>query len=250
MYKNINNQLNTFSSFEQFYLKIKRNRWFWLFSIFCRLTLAYAFIVAGMVKIIGERFASGLSTIHPMGTYLEALHHTGYYYSFIGIAQVIAAILLIIPRTVIIGALLYFPIIVNIWLLSYAVRFEGSIVTSPLMVLANLYLLVWHYDRLRYILPFKQFSNLGIIQKPTKYSTKFPLLFFTGVIITVALSIVFARFGYDAMPRNSLSDCKKQFMDSISEAVGCDFCECVHKEGKDLNECLREFENAKNQLEK
>ena len=43
---------------------------------------------------------------------------------------------------------------------------------------------------------------------------------------------------------------KKQFMDSISEAVGCDFCECVHKEGKDLNECLREFENAKNQLEK
>jgi hypothetical protein len=39
-------------------------------------------------------------------------------------------------------------------------------------------------------------------------------------------------------------------MDSISEAVGCDFCECVHKEGKDLNECLREFENAKNQLEK
>ena len=231
MYKNINNQLNTFSSFEQFYLKIKRNRWFWLFSIFCRLTLAYAFIVAGMVKIIGERFASGLSTIHPMGTYLEALHHTGYYYSFIGIAQVIAAILLIIPRTVIIGALLYFPIIVNIWLLSYAVRFEGSIVTSPLMVLANLYLLVWHYDRLR-------------------YSTKFPLLFFTGVIITVALTIVFTRFGYDAMPRNSLSDCKKQFMDSISEAVGCDFCECVHKEGKDLNECLREFENAKNQLEK
>jgi uncharacterized membrane protein YphA (DoxX/SURF4 family) len=104
MYKNINNQLNTFSSFEQFYLKIKRNRWFWLFSIFCRLTLAYAFIVAGMVKIIGERFASGLSTIHPMGTYLEALHHKGYYYyyyySFIGIAQVIAAILLIIPRTV------------------------------------------------------------------------------------------------------------------------------------------------------
>jgi len=65
--------------------------------------LAYAFIVAGMVKIIGERFASGLSTIHPMGTYLEALHHKGYYYyyySFIGIAQVIAAILLIIPRTV------------------------------------------------------------------------------------------------------------------------------------------------------
>ena len=223
-------------------MKIKGNRWYWLFSIFCRLTLAYAFIVAGLVKILGERFASGLSVIHPMGSYLEALHHTGYYYTFIGIAQVVAAILLIIPRTVTLGALLYFPIIVNIWLLSYAVRFEGSVVTSPLMVLANLYLLVWNYDRLRFILPFRQFSNIGIIQKPTKYSTKFPFLFFTGVVITVVLTIAFARFGYDAMPRNSLSDCKKQFANTKNESTGFEFCECIHKEGKDLNECLREFE--------
>ena len=81
-----------------------------------------------MVKIVGERFASGLSEIHPMGAYLEALHHTGYYYTFIGIAQVLAAILLIIPRTVTMGAILYFPIIVNIWVLSLAVRFEGILI--------------------------------------------------------------------------------------------------------------------------
>jgi uncharacterized membrane protein YphA (DoxX/SURF4 family) len=230
------------ATFEQFYLKIKENRWYWLFSIFCRFALAYAFIVAGMVKIVGERFASGLSVIHPMGSYLEALHHTGYYYTFIGIAQVVAAILLIIPRTVILGALLYFPIIVNIWLLSFAVRFEGSIVTSPLMVLANLYLLVWNYDRLRYMLPFKQYSNLGIIKKPKKYNTKFPLLFFAGVLITVVLTVVFARFGFDAMPRNSLSDCKKQFANTKNEAVGLEFCECVHADGKDLDTCLKAFE--------
>ncbi|MGB5666401.1 MAG: DoxX family protein [Maribacter sp.] len=242
--------MNTIATFEQFYLKIKGNRWYWLFSIFCRLALAYAFIVAGMVKIVGERFASGLSIIHPMGAYLEALHHTGYYYTFIGIAQVIAAILLIIPRTVALGALLYFPIIVNIWLLSYAVRFEGSVVTSPLMVLANLFLLVWNYDRLRYILPLRQFSDLGIIRKPTKYSIKFPFLFFTGVVITVVLTIAFARFGYDAMPRNSLSDCKKQFAHTKNEAAGFEFCECIHTNGKDLDACLMQFENAKNQNEK
>ena len=130
--------MSTLSKFETFYIKTKENRWYWLFSIFCRLSLAFVFIAAGMVKILGERFASGLSIIHPMGAYLEALHHTGYYYTFIGIAQVTAAILLIIPRTVTLGALLYFPIIINIWLLSFAVRFEGSFVTSPLMVLANL----------------------------------------------------------------------------------------------------------------
>ena len=84
-----------------------------------------------------------------MGAYLEALHHTGYYYTFIGVAQVAAAILLILPRTVTLGALLYFPTIINIWLLSFALRFEGSFVTSPLMVLANLYILIWNYDRLK-----------------------------------------------------------------------------------------------------
>lgn len=238
--------MNSIPPFEQFYLKIKANRWYWLFSIFCRLALAYAFIAAGMVKIFGERFASGLSIVHPMGAYLEALHHTGYYYTFIGVAQVVAAVLLIIPRTVALGALLYFPIIVNIWLLSYAVRFEGSLVTSPLMVLANLFLLVWNYDRLRYILPFRQFSDLGIIQKPKKYSNKFPLLFFTGVVVSVLLTIAFARFGYDATPRNSLSDCKKQFADTADEAVGFQFCECIHNDGQPLDECLKAFENSKN----
>lgn len=237
--------MNTISTFEHFYSKIKVNKWYWLFSIFCRLSLAFAFIVAGLVKIIGERFASGLSTIHPMGAYLEALHHTGYYYTFIGIVQVIAAIMLLIPRTVTLGALLYFPIIVNIWLLSFAVRFEGSIVTSPLMVLANLYLLVWNYDKLRYILPLRQFSNLGIIQKPKKYSKKFPFLFFLGVISTVVLAIVFALFGHDVMPRNSLSDCKKQFMNSKDEALGIEFCECIHIEGQSLDTCLKLIENPK-----
>lgn len=198
-----------------------------------------------MVKIVGERFASGLSDLHPMGAYLEALHHTGYYYTFIGIAQVIAAILLLIPRTVTLGALLYFPIIVNIWLLSFAVRFEGSIVTSPLMVLANLYLLIWNYDRLRFMLPLKKFSNIGIVQKPTKYKTKFPYFFFSGVGIAVILTIAFAQFGFDIVPRNSLTDCKKQFLGSKNETVGFEFCECIHNDGQSLDVCLLKFENSK-----
>jgi len=209
------------------------------------LALAYAFIVAGLVKIVGERFASGLADIHPMGAYLEALHQTGSYYTFIGIAQVVAAILLLIPRTVALGALLYFPIVVNICLLSYAVRFEGSIVTSPLMVLANLYLLAWNYDRLRHILPFRTFSTLGIIPKPKKYSTKFPWLFFAGVIVTVATTLAVARFGYEVMPRNSLADCKKQFVQTENEAAGFQFCECIHTDGQSLDDCLNEYERSK-----
>lgn len=236
------------SKFDQFYLKIKQNRWYWLFSIFCRLILAYAFIVAGIVKIVDERFASGLSINHPMGAYLEALHHTGFYYTFIGIAQVIAAILLLIPRTVTLGALIYFPIIVNIWILSFAVRFEGSFITSPLMTLANLYILVWNYDRLKYILPFKKIPNFGIIPKPQKFDNKFPFAFFIGVIITFVLVITTFLFGFETMPRNSLKDCKTQFKNTPIESVGFSFCNCIHQNGKPLDECLQELENAKKEI--
>lgn len=223
---------------ESYYVGIKQNQWYRVFSIVCRFALAYAFIVAGMVKILGERFASGLSSLHPMGAYLEALHHTGFYYPFIGVAQVLAAVLLIFPRTALLGALLYLPIIVNIWILSYAVRFEGSFVTSPLMVLANLYLLAWHYDKLRFLVPFTRHWEEASLPKPEKYSKRFPVLFFAGVAAMMGLVIWFASFGPQIMPRNSLQDCKSQFVNSVDQAAGFAFCECIHSDGYPLAHCL------------
>lgn len=231
---------------ESYYYKIKQNRWHWILSIVCRILLAYAFIVAGMVKILGERFASGLSTIHPMGAYLEALHHTGYYYTFIGIAQMIAAVLLLIPRTVTFGALLYLPIIVNIWILSFAVRFVGSFVTSPLMVLANLYILAWNYDKVKYILPFNKSAEQVSIKRPEKCSNKFPVSFFLGVLGIMAFTVWFALFGHEVMPQNSLKDCKSQFINTHNEAVGFAFCECIHTTGNPLDDCLEDYEKALN----
>lgn len=193
---------------------------------------------------MGERFASGLSVLHPMGAYLEALHHTGYYYTFIGVAQIVAAIFLLIPRTVTLGALLYFPIIINIWVLSFAVRFEGSFLTSPLMVLANLYILFWNFDRLKLIFPFKTISKSQVFEKNQKLSNTFPLLFFTGVFITTGSIILFVLFGHDIMPRNSIKDCNSQFIDTESEKIGKEFCECIHTNGEPLNICIDQYERS------
>ncbi|MES2409874.1 MAG: DoxX family protein [Bacteroidota bacterium] len=180
-----------------------------------------------------------------MGSYLEALFHTSYYYTFIGYAQVVAGLLLLIPRTVTLGALLYFPIILNICILSFALRFEGSILTSPLMVLANLYILIWNYDRLKYILPFKRFPSSEIFHKPAKYSNRFPFVFFIGVVIITGLISALPLFVYDAMPRNSLSDCRSQFKNTKNEAAGFKFCNCIHVKGESLDKSLEEFEKAK-----
>ena len=220
------------------YLSIRQNRWYWLFALFCRVSLAFAFIAAGLVKIVGERFANGLSELHPMGSYLTALHDTGYYYTFIGYLQVLAAVLLIIPRTVVLGALIYFPIILNICILSSAVRFEGSIVTAPLMVMANLFLLVWNYDKLQYVLPLKRNQLIPLIERPKQYSKGFPWLFAGFVGLMVALTLFIAEFGFDIMPRNSLKDCKAQFTNQGIQTKGYEFCECIHVQGNSLNECL------------
>jgi len=48
------------------------------------------------------------------------------YYTFIGVSQLTAALLLLIPRTTLLGAILYLPMILNIWVLTYATRFEGT----------------------------------------------------------------------------------------------------------------------------
>src|SRR5215475_5317434 len=94
---------------KEIYYEAKNDKWFKGFAVFCRIALAASFLPAGLVKIMGERFAEGLPSNNPLGHYFDALLLTGYYYTFIGIVQVITAILLLIPRTSLLGALLYFP---------------------------------------------------------------------------------------------------------------------------------------------
>src|SRR5688572_27717253 len=92
------------------HFRVRQNRWLRYFAVFNRIGLALGFLPSGFVKIMGERFTD-LSVNHPMGHYLSALHRTGFYYTVIGILQVTAAFLLLIPRTATLGAVIYFPII-------------------------------------------------------------------------------------------------------------------------------------------
>lgn len=235
---NISRRLN------QVYYEAKGNKWFHYFAVFCRVVLALGFIPSGIVKVMGERFASGLSVNHPLGHYLEALHHTGYYYTFIGISQLIIALLLLIPRTALLGALMYFPIILNICILTYAVRFEGTRITT-LMVLANLYLLCWDYDRIKYILPFKQAKEENYVAKKKTLSNRFPFLFFGCVFAMIASVILINYFLYDIRPGNSLIECTNGCAGNSNPKACLEFCNCIHNKGKTLNECLIEYNKAK-----
>ena len=236
--------MNIVATLERLHSEARGNRWLWRFTWFNRLALAAGFIPSGLVKIMGERFTS-LSVNHPMGFYLEALHHTGYYYPFIGVMQVSAAILLLIPRTATLGAILYFPIILNICILSLAVRFDGSLLSSPLMVLANLYLLCWDYDKLKFMLPFKE-TGIGTLRPRQQTSDKFPLSFFAGVAGTALFVVMMILIGFTVKPRNTIKDCRQQFIGGNRTIAGYQFCDCIHKYGHPLDSSLEQYFNAPN----
>src|SRR5688572_30797521 len=176
------------SRIKEIYYEAKADEWFKKFAVFCRIVLALSFIPAGFVKIMGERFAAGLPSNNPLGHYFDALQQTGYYYTFIGIVQVIIAILLLISRTALLGALMYFPIIANICVLTYATRFEGTRFVT-MMVLASLFLLIWDYDRLKSILPLDQHEpDPPVLAK--HLGIRLRIIFFGGSIVVLAFIII------------------------------------------------------------
>jgi uncharacterized membrane protein YphA (DoxX/SURF4 family) len=233
--------MNILLSLEEQYYKAKNNKWFHYFAIFCRITLALGFIPSGIVKIMGERFTA-LPVNHPLGHYLEALHLTGYYYTFIGIIQVTAALFLLIPRTALLGAIMYFPVILNICILAYAVRFEGTRITT-FMVLANLYLLCWDFARLKYILPFKQPQQNSYRARKATLNRKFPFVFFACVFATLTAVVVINHFLYNIRPGNSLVECMNSCGDNGNQAC-LDFCDCIYNQGQPLDKCVGEYEKV------
>lgn len=232
--------MNLLNRLAAFYLEAKGNKWYRYFATFCRIGLALAFIPSGFVKLSGERFTA-LPSNHPLGHYFDALHLTGYYYTFIGAGQLITAALLLIPRTAVLGVVTAFPIMLNIWVLVHALRFEGTRIVT-FILLANLYLVCWYFDRIKYILPFKH-AELGIREYKT-VNNRFPFAFFGMVIAIIAGVIIGNQYMYNIRPGNSAEECTNGCAGSSNPEACNHFCDCIYNQGKPLGVCVEEYEKA------
>ncbi len=121
------------------------------FVVFTRLLLASGFVMPGLVKLFGHRFTI-LSTDTPVGAFFEALYQTGAYWRFLGLMQILAAVLVLIPRFALAGAGLFFGIALNIVVLTSAIGFAGTQFVALLMLAATMLLLFWDYPVLRPVL--------------------------------------------------------------------------------------------------
>jgi len=113
------------------------------------------------------------------------------------------------------------------------------------MLMANIYLLCWDYERIRHIVPLKR-SNAEISSTKKKIlSSKFPFAFFGGVFITAALVIVINIFIFEIRPGNSLEECTNGCKGSKYPQACEKFCDCIYDQGKPLDSCLKEYKLAK-----
>lgn len=121
--------------------------WLGRFTLMNRLLLAMAFLPTGLVKATGQRFTI-LPVANPIGFFFEAMYRAGPWWIFIGMAQVSAAVLLLVPATATLGALLFLPIGVSVFLITWGVGFQGTVWVTGGMLLSVTYLLCWDGDRL------------------------------------------------------------------------------------------------------
>lgn len=187
-------------SLDLLHARIHKNTWLQIFTAFTRCILAIGFIPASLPKILHKPFTS-ISAMDPVGAYFKALYETGYYYDFIGWCQLTASILLLLPRTAHVGALLFFPIILNITVLTNSVGFKGTWLVTIMMSIANLYLLCWEYDRIKSLFIDRRTCSSHFDKK---YAWLIPAIFTLGGLGVMVMMLILGIARYDQISLRSI----------------------------------------------
>lgn len=132
-------------AFLNFIDSVKSYRIFRVFYWFLKIAMGLTFISSGLRKMPGVKFTQ-LPIENPVGLFFEGMYVTGFYWNFIGYFQIAAGILLMTPWLKRLSPLLIFPVTLNIFLVSVSLNMTGTPVITSLMVLANLYLIIWHWQ--------------------------------------------------------------------------------------------------------
>jgi hypothetical protein len=140
---------------------LKRMKTIQIFTIFLRYLIGSAFVFASIVKIQGMRFTSDSGAASPINSawhFFETMYASGLYWKFIGWGQLAAGLILMTQRWSTFGAVLFFPIITNIFIITLSYEFAGTPFITFLMLLANIFLLIWDWNKLKILFSNQNFE--------------------------------------------------------------------------------------------
>jgi hypothetical protein len=176
--------------------KLKQKTFLQIFTIYLRYLIGGAFVIAafGMGKISGTSnlmysMDKPIQDLQPIQQFFRVMTDSGLYWKFIGWTQIIAGFLLMTQRFARLGALIFFGLILNIFIITVAYEFKGTPVVTGLMLLATTYLLVWDLRALQFLVrddvqPVR--LSLPVIQ--SSYWMWLGLLMFITIVTFVILS--------------------------------------------------------------
>ena len=140
-----------------------------IFIIYTRYLIGGAFVFASLIKIKGYRFTTESGASDPINSawhFFETMYQSGLYWKFIGLGQLIAGFLLMTQRFSKLGALVNFPIILNVFIITLSYYFAYTPVVTGLMLFANLLLILWEWNEIKFLFNLKPvFDNTQRLEK-------------------------------------------------------------------------------------
>lgn len=173
---------------EKFLFRLKLLKRFQILTIFTRYLLGIAFAWASIFKIKGIRFTPESAENAPINSLphlLEAMYRSGFYWYFIGWGQFIAGFLIMSQIFSTLGAVVYFPIMLSIFVLTTYFQSPGILTVTSLMLLANIYLLLWDWNRLKFIVSGKPSEY---VDQTTPFS-KQKIWPYIGILLFIVITI-------------------------------------------------------------
>ena len=132
-------------------IALRRRRGAHLAVINLRILLAFAFLPAGIKKVLHQPFTD--STNHSrFHDFLHAFLATGWFYQFVGVLQLLVACLLFSQRFTLAGAAFALPIITAIVAFTWSTAVPFTAIVATLMLLGVAALLLWELPRWRPLL--------------------------------------------------------------------------------------------------
>ena len=132
---------------------------FWtLVVIYTRYALGGAIVFASIIKIKGTRFTTNSGEDYPIDSawhMFETFYQSGLFWEFIGWSQLLVGALLMTQKWAKLGALLCFPITLNIFVITLSYYFAYTPVITGMMLLANVFLLAWDWQELKVLINLK-----------------------------------------------------------------------------------------------
>lgn len=188
------------TAFVTFIERCKQHSFLQVFTVYLRYLIGGAFVIAafGMGKFSSQQLlisnpGAPIETLEPLQQFFRVMATSGLYWQFIGLSQVVGGGLLMTQRFSKLGAVIFFGLILNIFIITVSYGFNGTPVITGLMLLASIFLLLWDLNSFQFILTAPRAEKINMTHKLLIADHPFWTVLGTLMLITI-FTTAFLKF--------------------------------------------------------